>query len=263
MQKQMLIVTVVALGLGVTGCEDRQPEEGVTAVEKTVSTGELHNEVLTAFNQRVELSSVPGLEWEEWLESALASMEEVSAARGLPFDRDVATAEIVGLTKVFHELEKATGISPGMLRESTTPEKDFAAIVAQLETWKLLAPDKAQALSQFKVDSADESAHAATDPDVREFFELGAYSAVFWKGAAKQPGAQVAAPTDGLHCRGCFGSVLSDMLGAVIGRIVCGNDPLCPMRTSAAASILFNMSTGYCDTHPCDWQPWLPPIVLP
>jgi hypothetical protein len=50
------------------------------------------------------------------------------------------------------------------------------------------------------------------------------------------------------------------MLGAIVGRILCGNDPHCRVRYAADASIMFTMVMNYCLDHDCSWQPWLPPL---
>lgn len=264
MRKQLLVCMVLGLGLGIAGCDDRQHVEGVAA-SKPVNAGEFHNEVLTAFNQRAPLTSVTAMTWDQWLGTALSSMEEVSTSRDLPFDRDEAALEMAKLASAFHSLEEATGIDPGMLHESKTPEADLAKLLAQLEEWNLIDSTTTKAVSGFTPATAAARAAGTTDPGLRELFEIGAASAEFWSHPDKEhAGPSISPPGDEAPCKRCnMGSVIADYLGGIIGRIICGNDPMCPMQTAAAASMIFNLATGYCNDHPCGWESWMPPYVLP
>jgi len=78
------------------------------------------------------------MNWEQWLETTLNSMEEVYAAHDIAFDRDEAARHIEQMVKIFGALKQATGIEPGMLRASETPEADLERLVGQLETWKMI-----------------------------------------------------------------------------------------------------------------------------
>jgi hypothetical protein len=264
MRKQLLVCMVLGLGLWTAACNDRQHVEDV-ATTPPVQAGEFHNEVLTAFNERAPLTSVPGMTWDQWLETTLSSMEAVSAAHDIPFDRDQTTQAVTKLASAFHSLEEITGIDPGMLHESKTPEADLPKLLAQLEAWKLVDSTTTEALSDFTPATAALRARTTTDPALREILEIGAASGEFWSHLGKEhAGPSISPPDDESPCKHCnLGSVLADILGGVIGRIICGNDPLCPMQTAAAASMIYNMATGYCNDHPCNWQSWMPPFVLP
>lgn len=268
--RKPLLFCVLALGLGLWGCGDREHEGGVAVVKPPVHTGELqagefHNDVMAAFEERAPLQAIPSMQWDEWMETTLNSMEEVCAARDIPFDRAETSRHIVQLVKVFGALEEATGIEPGMLRASPSPETDLNRLVTQLESWKLIDRKTAATLSEFRADdAAGARAESVTDAALRDLFRIGASSREFWliheRNTRSRP---LASPDDGgIPCKKCnAGATISDFLGGIIGRIICGGSRTCPMMMAAAASLLYNMGSGYCNDHPCGFQNWFPPVL--
>jgi len=271
MRKPFLVFLSVALALVLWGCGDRSHEGGGSPVNPPVHTGELnvgelHNEVMLAFESRASLESIPSMQWDEWLETTLNSMEEVSVAHDIPFDREETTRHIMQLVKVFGAIRRETGIDPGMLRESKTPESDMNRIVAQMETWKLIDRKTASTLSTFRVDDAASArAESITDASLRDVFRIGASSREFWMSHdVRTPVLMSGGSDEDPVCKKCnVGSTISDFLGGVIGRLICGGDPACRAMIAAASSMLYNLATGYCNDHPCGDDYGWPPAITP
>src|SRR5712672_4577869 len=104
MRKVSWVCVAILLGLGLSGCDERAHEGGVAVVKPPVRSGELHagelhNDVMSAFEQRAPLESIPSMQWDEWLETTLNSMEDVCAARDLPFNREASSRHIVEMVK--------------------------------------------------------------------------------------------------------------------------------------------------------------------
>lgn len=249
----------MVLVLGVWGCDERTHENGTAVVNPPVRTGEmqvgeLHNDVMRAFEKQAPLESIPSMSWDTWLETTLNSMEDVSATHDLPFNREETAQHIVELVKVFGALKQKTGIDPGMLRTSTTPEADMGRIIAQMEAWKMIDRKTAATLMEFRVDDrAGARAESVTDAALRDLFRIGASSREFWLiHDPRTPVQPSADPDDGTPCKRCnVGATISDFIGGMVGRIFCGTDLTCPAMMAAAASLIYNMVTGYCDDHPC------------
>jgi hypothetical protein len=271
MRKPFVVFLAVALALVLWGCGDRSHEGGGSPVSPPVHTGELragelHNEVMLAFERRAPLESIPSMQWDEWLETTLNSMEEVSVAHDIQFDREETARHIVQLVKVFNAIRQATGIDPGMLRESKSPESDMTRIVEQMERWKLIDSKTAATLSEFQVDdAAGARAESITDASLRDVFRIGASSREFWMSRNVRTPVSMSGPSDGdPPCKKCnLGSTISDYLGGVVGRLICGSDPMCRVMMAAAASLVYNLATGYCNDHPCGFDNWWPPVIVP
>jgi hypothetical protein len=263
MRKLMVSCVVLGLAVGLWGCDDRGHEAGVAAVKPPAHSGEFqagefHNDVMLAFERRAPLSSIPSMQWDEWLETTLNSMEEVCVARDIPFDREETSRHIVELAAVFGKLKETTGIDPGMLRESATPEADLKILVGQLRDWKAIDAKTAEAVSQFDVTHAAERARSIEDPGLHELFDIGVASKEFWTSYEKR--TPVVRSDEDPPCKSCFrGATLSDFIGGLIGRIVCGHDPICVSTLAAAASLIFVDDSGYYGPVGI-WPPgWWPP----
>jgi len=259
------ILAVLALVLG--GCDEKPRNENVSGIQSgngpTVSAGQFHNEVLAAFEKRAPLDSVTGMRWEEWQETILASIEEASAAHDIPFDREQTLSEMENLLRAFHALETATGVDPGMLHTSESPEADFAILVGQLREWKLIDERTRRSLVELNLDESAARASATTDEEMRDVYDIGAASREFWAEQAKKKdiGPRIVPPDEDQPCKVCqYGSALSDMLGAVVGRFFCLGEPNCPARTAAMASLIFNMIMEYCANHNCNGDDFGPPL---
>jgi len=270
MRKPCVVLLSLMLAVVLWGCGDRGHESGGSPVNPPVHTGELqsgdiHNEVMTAFEERAPLESIPSMQWDEWLDTVLSSMEEVAVAHDIPFDREEMSQHVVQLVKVFNAIHEATGIDPGMLRASQTPESDMNRIVAQMETWKVIDGKTAATLLEFRVDdAAEERAESVTDTSLRDVFRIGASSREFWLDHEKKTPVQRSGPSDGdPPCKKCNpGATISDFLGGAIGRLICGGDRTCAAMMAAAASLVYNIATGYCENHPCGGDPggWWGPL---
>lgn len=269
MRKIIFVSLVLAVGAGLWGCADRKTDESSSLVTPPVRTGEihageLHNEIMHAFETRAPLESIPSMNWEQWLETTLNSMEEVYAAHDIAFDRDEAARHIEQMVKIFGALKQATGIEPGMLRASETPEADLERLVGQLETWKMIDRKTAATMLEFRVDAgAAARAESITDAALRDVFRIGASSREFWIQHEQRTPVQ-ALEADDTPCKRCnIGSTVSDYLGGMVGRLICGGDPACRVALAAAASLLYNLATGYCDNHPCGFDNFWPPVIWP
>jgi hypothetical protein len=267
MRKTFVALLAMASAVVLWGCGDRSHPGGDSPVTPPVHTGEiepgeLHNEVMMAFQERAPLESISSMQFDEWLETTLNSMEEVSVAHDIPFDREEMSKHIVQLVKIFGAIHEVTGIDPGMLRESKTPEIDMMRIVSQMETWKLIDRRTAATLAEFRVDdTADARAEAVTDAALRDVFRIGASSREFWLAHEKATPIQQSGPSDDPPCKKCnAGSTISDFLGGVIGRLTCGGDRTCAAMMAATASLVYNIATGYCNDHPCGYDGWWPPL---
>src|SRR5678810_1486947 len=80
MRKIIFVSLVLAVGAGLWGCADRKTDESSSLVTPPVRTGEihageLHNEIMHAFETRASLESIPSMNWEQWLETTLNSMD--------------------------------------------------------------------------------------------------------------------------------------------------------------------------------------------
>ena len=259
MRKPMLVLLSLVLAVVMWGCGDRGHESGGSPVSPPVHTGEinpgeLHNEVMMAFQKRAPLESIPSMQWDGWLETTLNSMEEVFVAHDIPFDRAEMSQHIVQLTRIFGAIYQATGIDPGNLRESETPEADMSRIVAQLETWKLIDHKTATTVLEFRVDeAAGARAEGITDAALRDVFRIGASSREFWLAHEKRTPIERLGDSDwDPPCKKCMrGATISDYLGGVIGRILCGGSAACRAAMAAAASLLYNMVST--DDGPYGW----------
>lgn len=269
MRKPCLVLLSLVLAVVLWGCGDRGHESGGSPVNPPVHTGELqsgdiHNEVMSAFEERAPLESIPSMEWDEWLDTVLNSMEEVAVEHDIPFDREEMSKHVVQLVKVFNAIHQATGIDPGMLRASKTPESDMGVILTQMQTWKLIDKRTVAELSSFKADDAAQArAESITDASLRDVFQIGASSREFWLSHEKTIPIQRLGADEDPPCKKCSpGATLSDFLGGAIGHIICLGDRTCAAMMAAAASLVYNIATGYCNNHPCGGDPggWWGPI---
>src|SRR5262245_55123239 len=269
MRKIIFVSLILGVGVGLWGCTDRQPNHATSLVTPPVRTGEVHagevhNEMMHAFERRASLESISSMSWDQWLETTLNSMEEVYVAHDIPFDRAEATQHIEQLVKIFGALKQATGIEPGMLRESETPEADMGRLVGQLEKWKMIDKKTAATMLEFRVDAnAAARAESITDAALRDVFRIGASSREFWMSREPRTPVQRLEAEDP-PCKRCsIGSTISDYLGGMAGRLICGGDPACRGALAAAASLLYNLATNYCDNHPCGFDSFWPPVIWP
>ena len=268
MRKIIFVLLVVGVGGVLWGCADRTNQSDTSLVTPPVRNGEihageLHNEIMESFESHASLESVTSMGWDEWLETTLNSMEEVYAAHDIPFERAAMSAHVVQLVKIFDALKRTTGIDPGMLRASETPEADLGTLVGQLEKWKLIDSKTAATVLEFRFDdSAAARAESITDAALRDVFRIGASSREFWMlHERRTPIDQSLLDTEDGPCKKCsFGSTFSDYLGGLVGRLICGGDPVCRAALAAAASLIYNVTSGYCNTHLCDF--W-PPVLWP
>ncbi|HKW15359.1 MAG TPA: hypothetical protein VJS69_12800 [Candidatus Krumholzibacteria bacterium] len=267
MRKPMLVLLSLVLAVVMWGCGDRGHESGGSPVNPPVHTGEvdpgeLHNEVMMAFQKRAPLESIPSMQWDEWLETTLNSMEEVCVTHDIPFDREEMSKHIVQLVKLFGAIHRVTGIDPGNLRNSEDPMRDFGRVITQMQTWNVIDKKMAAEVLTFRVDDAARArAEAITDASLRDVFRIGASSREFWLAHEKRTPIEALGASDGEPpCKKCrMGSAISDFLGGMVGRLMCGGDRTCRAMVAAASSLLFDLATGYCLTHPCG-DGWIPPI---
>lgn len=269
MRKIIFVSCLVAVGVALWGCAERAHKSDISPVAPParggeIHAGELHNEIMQAFESRASLESISSMNWEEWLETTLNSMEEVYGAHDIPFDREGMSEHIVQMVKIFGALKQATGIEPGMLRASETPQEDLNRLVGQLEKWKLVDRKTAATMLEFRVDErASARAESISDAALRDVFRIGASSREFWISHERRTPIQT---NDGDEppCKKCsFGSTISDYFGGLVGRLVCGGDPACRAGMAGAASLLYNLATGYCDNHPCGFDNFWPPVIWP
>ncbi|HET6462356.1 MAG TPA: hypothetical protein VFH33_01025 [Candidatus Krumholzibacteria bacterium] len=271
MRKIIFVSMLVLVGVVLWGCGDRAHKSDTSPVAPPVRggelhAGELHNEMMQAFESRAPLESISSMNWEQWLETTLNSMEDVYVAHDIPFDREAMSQHIVQMVKIFGALKQATGIEPGMLRASETPEADLSRLVGQLEKWKLVDKKTAATMLEFRVDDrAAARAESITDGALRDVFRIGASSREFWiLHERRTPVQTTLSDTEDPPCKKCsIGSTVSDYLGGLVGRLICGGDPACRAGMAAAASLLYNLATGYCDNHPCGFDNFWPPVIWP
>jgi hypothetical protein len=166
------------------------------------------------------------------------------------------------LVTVFGAIRKATGIDPSMLRDSAAPENGMSRVISQLATWKVVDAKTAEMLSAFRVDAdAAARAESITDTSLRDVFRIGASSREFWIAHEARTPISLSGSDGDPPCKKCDqGATISDYLGGVVGRLICGGDRTCAVMMAAASSLFFNQALGYCNDHPCGWPWWWPPL---
>lgn len=245
----------------VQGCNDSTPHSAVRP--DPLDPGQVHNEILTEVDRRIDLTSDARLDWEDWSTLMVESAASVAERHGMEAEPEEMWATIVEIERIFYALEHETGVDVRSLRTSPTAVEDFEMVVNALQRHGFIEPEAAQTVID-EVAAGKQRGFLAAETTTHQLPEAAAYvlgigaaSSDFWLALeARSPEP----PADGEKqpCTKCganaYGTLLSDMVGSIIARKLCRGLPWCADIGSAAASAAYIAVDAFCETHDCHYE---------